>query len=342
MTKHFFYLLFIAIAAGLFSCKTDIDLIVPRQETTIIYGLLNSQDSIHYIKINKSFVGEANAFDMAKVRDSAEYTNLSATIQRYENGVPQPEKYSLRDTTLFNKSQGIFHNPDHKLYYFIEPILDKNSLYKLTIDINNGQKTVSATTELIGSFSLNGGIAFSNPNTPLSFGNKNDGYNESLKYAINTVKNGKTYQLFMKFNYSEYYTDGSSDLSKSYTYTYPLIKSATTAGSGTLLQEISGEALFSALGTTIPALTDKIKYRTYRDIEFYVVVAGEELNTYLEVNQPSTGLIQEKPEYTNVDNGIGIFSTRTTVYSPIRKRLKDKSEDELYYGQYTSHLGFKP
>jgi hypothetical protein len=39
-------------------------------------------------------------------------------------------------------------------------------------------------------------------------------------------------------------------------------------------------------------------------------VAATELSTFLEVHEPSSSLVQEKPEYSNIENGIGIFSAR--------------------------------
>ena len=42
-------------------------------------------------------------------------------------------------------------------------------------------------------------------------------------------------------------------------------------------------------------------------MEFFMEVADNTLATYIEVNQPSTEIAQESPDYTNVNNGIGIF-----------------------------------
>ncbi|MEI6749199.1 MAG: hypothetical protein WCM93_08565, partial [Bacteroidota bacterium] len=62
-------------------------------------------------------------------------------------------------------------------------------------------------------------------------------------------------------------------------------------------------------------------------IDFIFTVIGDEMNTYLEVNEPSGGVLQEKPEYTNIDNGIGIFSCR---YTKIRsKKLGQLTESDL-------------
>ena len=43
-----------------------------------------------------------------------------------------------------------------------------------------------------------------------------------------------------------------------------------------------------------------------------MTVGSEDLNTYIKVNKPITGIVQERPQFTNINNGIGLFSSRYT------------------------------
>ena len=69
-------------------CSTDVELIAPYKETTVVYGLLSPIDSIHYFRIAKAYLGAGNAFDMAKVNDSIYYpdADIRVILQRW-NGV---------------------------------------------------------------------------------------------------------------------------------------------------------------------------------------------------------------------------------------------------------------
>ncbi|MFN3874859.1 MAG: hypothetical protein ACK4L7_02980, partial [Flavobacteriales bacterium] len=51
------------------ACSTELDVNEPYKDISIVYGLLNQRDSLHFVKINKAFLGEGNALDMARVRD---------------------------------------------------------------------------------------------------------------------------------------------------------------------------------------------------------------------------------------------------------------------------------
>jgi hypothetical protein len=60
----------------------------------------------------------------------------------------------------------------------------------------------------------------------------------------------------------------------------------------------------------------------------------------MDLNKPSTSLVQERPAYTNIENGIGIFASRTKKIRTFNK-LSQKSNDSLITGSYTGHLGFQ-
>ena len=74
--------------SGLFftSCEEDFELNAPYQEIPIVYGLLNQNETAHLITINKSFLGEDNAFIYAAIADSGEYDNLTAYVEEWVDG----------------------------------------------------------------------------------------------------------------------------------------------------------------------------------------------------------------------------------------------------------------
>ena len=87
-------------------------------------------------------------------------------------------------------------------------------------------------------------------------------------------------------------------------------------------------------------------------LQFFLEVANEELATYIEVNQPISDVAQERPEYTNVKNGLGVFasrlvvSTRTGVPQTDGRIMDRFTLEELLYanlvgtGNYTANKNF--
>ena len=41
-----------------------------------------------------------------------------------------------------------------------------------------------------------------------------------------------------------------------------------------------------------------------------MAVGSEDLETYINVNKPITGIVQQRPQFTNITNGVGLFSSR--------------------------------
>jgi gliding motility-associated-like protein len=183
-------LAFISLLGLLFSCNTDVDLIGDYKVTPIVYGLLDQSDSIHYIKIQKTFLGQSNALDMAQVQDSSYFDDVYATITETLSNGSVGRTWVLRDTLVENKDlDGVFFAPEQKLYYFATPTIANdpiNSLqpdakYRLDININNGQFNVSSETELISGVALGGFTT----NTQINFrGTQNQGYlNQSFNFS---------------------------------------------------------------------------------------------------------------------------------------------------------------
>lgn len=77
-----------------------------------------------------------------------------------------------------------------------------------------------------------------------------------------------------------------------------------------------GEDFYSRLGQQ---LDDVLNVKRWAGpVDVVIATAADDLNTYLEVNAPSNSIIQEVPEFTNISNGVGIFSSRFTKVQSYR------------------------
>ena len=72
-------------------------------------------------------------------------------------------------------------------------------------------------------------------------------------------------------------------------------------------------------------------------MDFIITGGAEEFYTYYAVNNQSSTVGDHIPEYTNLVNGKGIFSSRSVRIYP-KKLLNNASRDSLLNGQYTKGL----
>lgn len=324
------------------SCKTDFSVNGNYQEIPVIHGILDQNDSFHFIKINRTFLGEGNAFDFALIPDSSYFTSVVATVTEFDGGT-ELRSWTLTDTLIQNKDEGIFYAPEQKLYYFKTPDnqpLNEDYRYEFEANLDNGEHIVSSETELVK------GMNISDPTTSNSFK-----FAES-NVALNGYKNGKitfakgTGKLFdiqMKFFYTEFDLDDTSAVSKDFTWKIATINGEDISGNSKAV-DLDGEAFYRLVESSIPVDANIVK-RRFDSLSVIVTGAEENLEKYILVNKPSSSLAQNKPEYTNIEGGIGIFSSRSTIVrnrkawefnGPVVYRaMNAASIKELCNGQFT-------
>ncbi|MBL7883134.1 MAG: hypothetical protein JNL69_03640, partial [Bacteroidia bacterium] len=87
-----------------------------------------------------------------------------------------------------------------------------------------------------------------------------------------------------------------------------------------------------------PVSADLIARRAV-NVDLLLIAGADDLSTFIDVNKPSTGIIQTKPEFTNINGGLGLFSARYNK-APFTRPLAVTTTDSLACGQYTKRLKF--
>ncbi len=327
------------LLSGFQSCSTDVDINAPWKDITIVYGLLNQNDNIHYIKVNKSFLGDASAYEMAAISDSVQYQNITVRLFKIKtaNGSSDTIKTYLFQDTIMDKDSGIFATDNNIIYFSTEALItasEANNIedysFALNIYIPKYDKTVTGSTKLISK------LLVSKPNSYQPTINLSgiNGYDVEWTSTAGAM----LYQLTLGFHYYEITT---TDTTEHY-LEYPLATrtSQTDQGDEKITQNINGNTFFQYLSSHIEANDNIRRIAKEKCLDFIFVVGSTDLNTYIEVSSPSNGIVQEKPAYTNINNGIGIFSARfdKTIFG---KELDQKTIDSLAVSNLTRDLNFE-
>lgn len=334
------------------SCKTDFSVNGDYQITPIIYGLLDQNESYHYFRINKTFLGDGNALDFAKVPDSSYFESVNAKISEVING-NVTRTWLLRDTILHNKStSGVFYAPDQKLYYFKTTPdapdfpttpnpdrLQEDAIYKLEAILNDGAYKVTASTKLVAD-------VICNPPSNFSFYNENSAVSFKNPVVEWTLGNAQVYNVTLNFHFNEYI--GGVATNKNVPWQLQEISRDDLSGNNASVSA-QGKQFYNLIASQI----DQNPAVEKRSIDYFevVITAGlEDVETYMLANKPSSSLAQSKPSFTNIEGGIGLFSARTVVkkkihfidpYLPCNRRGMDqKSTRYLCTGPITGTLKF--
>jgi hypothetical protein len=320
-------------------CSTDVDLTAPYKETTVVYGLLNPSDTVQFIRVAKAYLGEGNSLEMAKVSDSIYYPDsvITVVLQRWKNNSFQDSSVLVRDESI-QKETGIFATQPNVLYRIPDdPInhtdsLRKDNQYKLRITNKQTGKIVTASTFITNDISVS--QPSSNPNVKLSMTSE---YPSDVKWY--SALYGKVYGLVIRFNYQETELAPPNNVTyKKADWTFPNQQSSSVLVNQPMSLSYIGEDFYKNLSTKI--FPDNTVLRIGLTVEFIFTIGAEEFYTYYLVNQPSLSISQDIPQYTNVNEGIGIFSSRN-IFAIKNKQLDPASMDSLRFGQYTGTLGFQ-
>ena len=306
-------LIAVVIGCGLLSCNDKININADYSVTPVIFGLLDHADSVHYIKITKTFLGEGNNFEFAKVPDSSYFNTVDAKVIELFEGVETGREWALYDTTINNKEDGVFYNPEQRVYIFHEKNLLQDHEYRLEAILNEGQYTVDATTSLID------GVKYNAPfvNSPFfTFGNIQG---LQVNYQTRFVNyseglNGLGYQTRLIIRYKEIYLDGSSEIKE-------LVWSAKD-NNGKDVNDVkpdnpkksesvsfNGQDFFNVIAGNIVE-NSEVDSRQFVDIDVITEVGHFELMKYIDVSKPNSSIAQDVQLYTNVNGGLGLFSSR--------------------------------
>lgn len=312
-----FWLWLLAASSFLSSCSTDIDINADWKETTLVLGVLNTNDSIHYLRIHKAFLDqEKSAFEIAQIKDSLYYNNLSVVIEQVRNNaIVRTFTLEKVDTNLLQP--GIFASPSMVLYRFRSGnILDSASTYRLRINTPSNNLVTSFMSPIGNASSLPNGLPPGGL-VPPSFPGIN-WTNSFPTINFRAPRNAKMYELTVRIFYDEWNrftvtaTD-TPDLQLKFVdwkaQSNQLI--AVVNNNESFQIRLNGRNMFSFMNSVIPVNPDL--NRRLRGTLFFFDFADDNLNTFLSVNKPSLSVVDVRPTFTNIENGLGIFASRRSV-----------------------------
>ena len=302
------------------SCRKDVDLYADYKTIPVVYGLLDANLDTNYIKITKSFyaLGD-NAPQIAMNPDSSNYQGkLDVRLTEYCNG--DSVRQIIFDTiTIGNKQPGIFYAPKQKLYYTAER-LNKNSRgkrYEYELSIVLPDKVLVSKTAIVGS------DGFKVKSLAANFSQEYFGVNRPLEFY--PALNATSYEVTMSFTFKEQrYPGGDSiprtmhwhigDYNNAFLF-YHLIDDSYYRISYRPERFYAELREFLGGDTSVAGLTRMIGDYP---IVFTIAAAGDELTRYMEWNALGFYGSVSGGDYSLIDGGTGVFSSRMTTSSKVR------------------------
>ncbi len=354
------------------SCKNDLTVLAPGKEVVSVYGILNPNEPLQSIRINKVFAttGDANAAAQDEKIINFDANELVVTLERYNTGSTTPQLTTVGNSfkkeivlteTVVTTADGAFSN-QQRIWQTTDKLFHTGE-YKLVIKKASDLNTTiaSAQTVVIDSVSTSSGGASPNPFyyingtvTPMHGGvfpfpiSDPADKPKYINYDVFTVTqfikfkstpNAKTYEVVMRFHYVDSLIGGAT--SNEYVdYNFDSQQSAALVGGELFLsfKFVTNDFYTNVAREIAKKPTVNIKNRKSDYMEYIVNAGTENLFTFLQVNAPSSTIAQDKPYYSNITGGVGIFACRST--SIVTKDLWSNFVDKIACNPSTFPLLF--
>lgn len=327
--------IFIIVVLLFSSCETEIDLVGKGEEKVIVYGIFNIKDSIHYLKINKTFNGDGDAYQMAKVEDSTLIKNIEVLVNNI----------NFDTVSIYSKKSGIFNNPKQTLYKNYAPIyFESGTTIRLKVKDWQTNKEIIATTTLVDSLKpdefegphpnniVNNYIylKWEDPYQSVTWKRPNNAYIIQIRFLINYIEVDENNNITE--HHAPWYIGETASLSKS-TWQKPLLKYLS-------------RDMYFAMKNYIPQKPNVTRYfgtknNPNRHFTVQLLAADKSLYEYIKLNNlpVSDYSNQEMYLYTNIKGGLGMIgsysiSERHHLFSPA-------TADSIITNPYTSNLNFQ-
>ena len=323
-------------------CDNELDVAADWKEVAIVYGALNPNQTKNYVRIQRAFLDDKQgAFSFVNNQDSLYFDTLTVTVDEFVNNAYSRtftlKKVNGNDVGIA-KDTGVFYN-DKNILYELEGDIKASMFatdYEYRLNIKNpitGYEC-TATTPSVGQAEVFSPI---NETGGTIYITASEGHFVIVKFQEG--KHARAYRVDMDIYIEEFKLDNPTEVELK-TIKWPLVSLGNTKGLNGFASaeyQISSAGFFSALQQNLEV--DPTVGRRLVNFDFTFYGISDDFNTFLSVSKPSITIVQKKPEFTNIENGLGIFASRN-IRKYENRNFNSVVIGALKQSEQTSDLGF--
>lgn len=321
----------IALVLIAVSCEVPFDPTAPAKSTPYVMCVLNPKDSAQYVRIQKSYVCQENAYNFSANPDSIYYNpgDIEVVLIRFDtlDGSIMDNPIRFYPTHEIVKDSGRFSKQGHYLFKTTEPIYSEFD-YELSVRLVKENKTFTSRIQPLGSRNLRD--AFSTEQRKLRF---NLYHPERMDYFLDLTP--AKYPQLVRFLYLELVGDRIAHKYVEYIQKFTDENQSDPDYEG--LDFLGQDFLYRFIQREIKVIPGVRRIAV--GLDFMIQLADSNLLLYQRVEDPDSKFLYT-PEFNNIRNGgVGLFASRYK-YTVFGKAMKPEELDSISTGRYTRSLNF--
>lgn len=323
---------------GLSSCDNTLDTDAPRQEVAAFYGFINPDSLRNYVRINKGFQNAGrDARDMAlNDRSASQYGSGIIRVEVFQDSSRGPVRVATAvEETNTRKLAGEFYSAEQILYRINFRFRDNKRYFIRATNTQTGYQ-MQALLPMIGdakAIPFSGDLStvpdFSNINSDPNY--RGSSFNFPISQALPptvgqrmefySACNTGFMRVDMEIAYKEYYgdpnttviTDSSAVKRFMWENCIPTINSGLSGNEcNRRLRNftITSQGFIQTLLANIAPAGNNVVRRSFQPANLTLTISSPEFSRYVTVNNSFNSLSQTQPLFTNVENGLGLVTSR--------------------------------
>ncbi|TSA32364.1 MAG: hypothetical protein D4R64_16115 [Porphyromonadaceae bacterium] len=294
----------------------------------IVFGMIDTNDSIHSIRLTKTFSGTENAYKLAKDTLNLLYDSVRMIIECLDGNLKVIDSLIFHKTYFIPPSSGIFNTG--KGWYYVStdkfPSADSFVLFRLKVWIYDSGDTIVSRN--IYTYSTSDRTQILSPSKISQYISV---YNESVTTIA--YRGHDICGIKLRLHYFEIRNDTKTDKSIEEFW-------LDTNGSGAF--RLTPARLFMFIRNTIPENPD-VDFRIFSGLDIFSYAAPKAFVIYNQLFNTDRSFYSDitffETPYSDITNGYGLFYEYTKD-SIISLKFDEKTLDSLASGQYTKKLKF--
>lgn len=147
LIKH---ILLPALMAGIVSCENQVDLLEAGSPVPVVYGVISPDDTLHCIRLTKTFEGSEHPEEQAAIHDSLYFKTLRVYLELRTDIGQVLERLELKPAVYPDRKDGMFSTAPNIIYegYPFQIRQGENMEYHLLVVIPEFDQAVFASAAI--------------------------------------------------------------------------------------------------------------------------------------------------------------------------------------------------
>ncbi len=325
------------------SCEVGFNPNITSEPIPLVYAIICPQDSLYQIRLTKTFIGEGNAYDFARIADSIYYKGAQVFLETRNSSGALLERTRLEEVITGDRLPGIFAVSPNRVFqtdaskihlrpeYFSETGLPYDLNLHLEAIIPGYQDTVRSVTRLRTIPKLT---------QPRNNFMKVYFYSEEpfwMQWSDTNTEN--MFEILVRVHYTDFLYDDKREMVAEWVLTGIEVNMTGFPGGERKVYSyyFRPENFYSQIRNEIKE-DPEVEARVCNKLDFVVLSSNRELEYYRNIYEISDDY--HGAGYTNISNGYGLFTNYSSI-GIYNMGLGQTELDSLAKGRYTKDLKFK-